>query len=63
MKRWEIANYLFDKEVLQAYTQRHGLPLDEASYDAFFTHIGNQNVKDEVNRIKNLCGIKTSINA
>lgn len=63
MKRWEIENYLFDKEVLQAYTQKHGLTFDEASYAAFFTDIVNQNVKDELNRIKNLCGIKTSINA
>jgi predicted ATPase len=63
MKRWEIENYLFDKEVLQSYTQRHGLTFDEASYDVFFTDIINQNVKGELNRIKNLCGIKTSINA
>jgi AAA15 family ATPase/GTPase len=62
LKRWEIENYLFDKEVLQAYCMAKGLAFDEEAYDAFIVDIDNQNVKDEVNRIKRFCGITTSIN-
>lgn len=63
LKRWELENYLFDKEVLSAYCAGEGLLFDEAAYDAFVTDIQNQNVKDETQRIKNFCGIKVSINA
>ena len=62
LKRWEIENYLFDKEVLTSYCLANGLIFNEEAYDAFVTDIDNQNVKDEVNRIKNFCGITTSIN-
>lgn len=62
MKRWEIENYLFDKEVLRSYCLANALTFNEEAYDAFMTDIDNQNVKDEVNRIKNFCGITTSIN-
>lgn len=63
LKRWEIENYLFDKEILCKYCQINGLMFDEVEYDKFVTDIDNQNVKDEVGRIKNYCGITTSINA
>ncbi len=63
MKRWEIENYLFDKEVLKEYCTDKGLTFDEASYDVFVTDLCNQNLKDETGRIKNICGITTSINA
>jgi predicted ATPase len=63
LKRWEIENYLFDKDVLKAYCEDNGLGFDESSYDAFVTNIYDQNLKDETQRIKNLCGIKGSINA
>jgi AAA15 family ATPase/GTPase len=63
LKRWEIENYLFDKEVLKAYCLAIGHVFNEAAYDAFAIDIINQNVKDEVSRIKNFCGITTSINA
>lgn len=63
MKRWEIENYLFDKEVIKEYCTDKGLTFDEASYDVFVTDIRNQNLKDETGRIKNICGITTSINA
>ena len=62
LKRWEIENYLFDKEVLQKYCCLNGLPFDEIEYDKFVTDICNQNLKDETNRIKNYCGFKTSVN-
>lgn len=63
LKRWEIENYLYDKDVLKAYCSREGLPFDEPAYDTFVTNINDQNLKDETNRIRNFCGIKGSINA
>ena len=62
LKRWEIENYLYDKEVLQQYCTGSGLIFDEPAYDAFVTDIENQNLKDETGIIKNCCGITTSIN-
>jgi hypothetical protein len=62
MKRFELENYLYDKEVLKAYSADNRLSFDEAAYDAFVTDIVNQNVKDETGRIKNICGIKSSVN-
>lgn len=63
LKRWEIENYLYDKEVLNAYCVGEELLFDEPAYDAFVTNINDQNLKDETQRIKNFCGIKGSINA
>ena len=61
LKRWELENYLFDKEILLRYCESEGLTFNEAAYDNFVTDINNQNVKDEINRIKNFCGIQSSI--
>jgi predicted ATPase len=63
LMRWEIENYLYDKDVLKAYCVGEGLSFDEPAYDSFVTNINDQNLKDETNRIKNFCGIKVSINA
>ncbi|WP_175709791.1 AAA family ATPase [Burkholderia ambifaria] len=63
LKRWEIENYLYDKDVLKAYCAGEALQFDEVAYDAFVTNINDQNLKDETQRIKNICGIKGSINA
>lgn len=60
MKRWEIENYLFDKEVLKKYCIEQKLIFDEVNYDLFVTDIMNQSIKDEFHRIKNFCGITTS---
>ncbi len=62
LKRFEIENYLFDKEVLSNYCLKNGKTFDEDSYDSFVTDIVNQHVKDDVGRIKNYCGITGSIN-
>jgi len=62
LKRWEIENYLYDKEVLRSYCSANELEFNEAEYDKFVTDINNQNLKDETGRIKNFCGITTSIN-
>lgn len=63
LRRWEIENYLYDKDVLKAYCEENGLGFDEPAYDAFVTNINDQNLKDETLRIRNFCGIKGSINA
>jgi AAA domain, putative AbiEii toxin, Type IV TA system len=62
LKRWEIENYLYDKEVLKKYCDDKSLLFSEIDYDAFVTNITDQNLKDETNRIKNYCGISTSVN-
>lgn len=62
LKRWEIENYLFDKEVLKKYCSLNSLNFDEIEYDKFVTDIINQNLKDVTGRIKNFCGINTNIN-
>lgn len=59
--RFEIENYLFDKEVLAKYCCANGTNFDETSYDSFVTDIRNQEVKSEVGRIKAVCGIGSSI--
>lgn len=63
LKRWEIENYLYDKDVLKAYCIGNELSFSEAEYDDFVTDIVNQDLKGETTRIKNLCGVVVSINA
>ncbi len=63
LKRWEVENYLYDKEVLKAYCEGETLNFDEACYDTFVTDIENQNLKDATGHIKNFCGIKGSVSA
>ncbi len=61
LNRWEIENYLFDKEVLVEYCRLNAIIFDDKAYDAFVTNIIDQNIKDETNIIKNICGITMSI--
>jgi hypothetical protein len=61
LKRWEIENYLYDKEVLRAYCMANSIPFDESSYDKLVNDVINQDLKSETPKIKNLCGIKGSI--
>jgi len=63
MKRWEIENYLFDKEVLQAFCKASNLTFNEVEYDKFVTNIIDDNIKDQTNKIRNFCGINHSISA
>lgn len=62
LKRWEIENYLFDKEVLISYCAGEHLTFDEDAYDTFVTDPIDQNLKDETGRIKNFCNVKGSVN-
>lgn len=63
LRRYEIENYLFDKDILKKYCAENSLEFDEDSYNAFVTDIVNQNLKDETNRIKNICGIDVNVNS
>ena len=63
LNRFEIENYLYDKEVLKKYCEINGKTFDEAAYDAFVTDIVNQQIKDNTGYIRNFCGIVGSINA
>ena len=63
LNRFEIENYLYDKEVLKEYCSANGKVFDEEAYDSYVTDIENQQVKDETGRIKNYCNIIGSINA
>ena len=63
LNRWEMENYLFDKEVLKKYCQAEGLIFDEDCYNLKCLDIENENIKDKVSLIKNICGVTTSINA
>lgn len=62
LNRWEIENYLYDKEVLKKYCAENGLDFDEETYDKIVTDINDQNLKDITGRIKNMCNIVGSIN-
>jgi len=63
LKRWEIENYLYDKEILKKYCTRNSLTFNETAYDGYVTDIDNQNLKDETARIRNFCGITTSVSS
>jgi predicted ATPase len=63
LKRWEIENYLFDREVLEAYCTAQGLAFDGTAYAALVGNIVDDNLKDETGKIKKICGINTSVNA
>lgn len=62
LHRWELENYLYDKEILQRYCLDKQLIFNEEEYNRFVENINDQNLKDETGRIKNFCGINTSIN-
>ncbi|MGE3702645.1 MAG: AAA family ATPase [Hyphomicrobiaceae bacterium] len=63
LKRWEIENYLYDREVLEAYCKAEGLTLDAAAYAALVASINDQDVKGDTGKIKNICGIVGSIDS
>lgn len=63
LNRFEIENYLYDKEVLKKYCEINGKTFDEVAYDAFVTDIVNQQIKDNTGHIRNFCSIVGSINA
>lgn len=64
MKRWEIENYLFDKEVLIKYCMENQKTFDEIKYDDHFTtkDLIDLDVKSKFSLIKSICSIPTHIN-
>lgn len=63
LKRFEIENYLYDKEVLKKYCSIiNNTIFNELAYDNFVTDIVNQHVKDCTGRIKNFCNIVANVN-
>ena len=63
LKRLEIENDLYDKDVLIKYCNENNLSFNEELYDNTVTDIDDQNLKDQTGKIKKICGITTSINA
>lgn len=63
MKRWELENYLYDKDVLRSYCADNALTFDEAAYDNFVTNVADQDLKNATGHIRNFCGIKGSISS
>ena len=63
LKRWEIENYLFDKEILKKYCDANKRDFDEENYDTFVKNIEDQNVKDSYTYFRNFCNINFSIGA
>jgi hypothetical protein len=63
LKRWEIENYLYDREVLQAYCASQKLDFNEAAYASVVNDIDNDELKAQGTRIKNACGIVPPIDA
>lgn len=62
LKRWEIENYLYDKEVLSAHCVAKDFTFDETKYNRLVTNIEDQDLKSVTNQIKNICGISAPIN-
>lgn len=61
LKRLDIENYLFDKEVLKKYCSANSLRFDEFGYGDYVTDIVDQNVRDRTGFIKKFCGITVSM--
>jgi predicted ATPase len=59
--RFELENYLYDKSVLAKYCDLNDLSFNENEYDALIYNIADQDVKGLTTRIKNICGINSSI--
>ena len=63
LNRLEIENYLYDKEVLEAYCANYDYSFNETAYEECVKDILNQHVKDETGKIKNICDITVSISS
>lgn len=62
LNRFEIENYLYDKEVLKKYCQQENLSFNEEEYDNLVSDIRQQQVKDRTGKIKSICGIDKNLN-
>lgn len=57
LKRFEIENYLYDKEILSAYCKDRQLAFDENKYNSIVMDIVMEDVKSKTNEIKICCGV------
>lgn len=55
--RFEIENYLLDKSVLRKYCDINKFLFPEDKYNELVIDIDNQNVKDMLEKFKELCGV------
>lgn len=62
LNRFEIENYLYDKEVLSAYCKEKNLNFDDSKYNDVVKDIVNDNLKDRTGEIKKYCGITSNVN-
>ena len=62
LKRREIENYLYDKEVLRKYAETNGWNFQEQEFEKAVKDIGKDDVKGMTGKIKSLCGETRSIN-
>ncbi|MCK5466292.1 AAA family ATPase [Candidatus Parcubacteria bacterium] len=62
LKRHEIENYLFDKEILKKYHFGKGTNFDELKYESKITDIINQDLKSIQQDIQHVCGYSGNIN-
>jgi len=57
LNRFEIENYLFDKEVLQSYCRQKSKTFNESKYDTLGLDVIDGDIKAYCSDIKNICGI------
>lgn len=57
LERREIENYLYDLEILEKFCERRSSEFKVDIYKSFVTDILNQNVKDNVSKIKECCSL------
>lgn len=62
LSRYEIENYLYDKEVLNAYCVANGKEFNENMYDSIVSDVVLDDVKSKTNDIKKCCGLDENIN-
>ncbi len=62
LKRFEIENYLYDKEVLGEFCNKNGLEFNETNYEDIVNNITLDNLKDISNEIKKCCNLDVNIN-
>jgi len=55
LKRREIENYIFDKEILKKFTQDNGIAFDETRYDGLVTNVETDDLKPVQQQIQACC--------
>ena len=63
LKRFELENYLYDKEILEAYCKKENLTFNVEKYNKIVFDVVNENLKDKTGAIKSCCNIVGSVNA